>query len=202
MYLTHSILDGLKILGFDKQTVKTVAREKSLEEIFLSTLFVNYVIVLVFYIATLISGGISVNGRELNMPVIWGLLMIYPFFFNVVVYGVYGFFGLMAELVDKRKHTKPLISVGFHTAIVYTILVYLIGIISIFDLIWGMFLLSVFLLWFIYTMFLAIHTIYDFSLSQTLIVLMVPFLLGGIAILLANVFFPGIGLTIVELFFN
>ena len=46
MYLSKSLIDGLKILGFDKQTIKTISKEKSLEEIFLSTLFLNYLIFL------------------------------------------------------------------------------------------------------------------------------------------------------------
>ena len=190
MYLLQSINDGLKILGFDRETIKRVSKEKSLEEIFLSTLFMNYFIVLVVYILSLLSGGISIEGRALNMSVFFGLLMIYPFFFNVVVYITYGFFGIMAELLDKSKHVRPLVSVGFHTAIVYAVLIYIIAIFATFNISLGAFLLVAYMLLFIYTMFNAISTVYQFSLSQTLIIVIIPFLLAGIALLLTGFIFP------------
>ena len=177
MYVSKSLLDGLNILGFDKTVIKRVARERNLEEIFLSTLFLNYFIVLVIYLVGLVNGGYTVAGRELNMPVFFGLLMVYPFLFNLIVFVVYGLFGLMAELLDKKMHVKPLIAVGFHTAIVYTILLYVIGILTTVNVQYGMFLLTVFLVYFLYTMFVSIAGVYRFSFSQTLIVLFTPFLL-------------------------
>lgn len=192
MYIGKSVVEGLAILGFDKEVIKKVSREKSLEEIFLSTLFLNYLIVLVVYLVGIFIGGYTVNGRELNMPVFFGLLMIYPFAFNIIVYVIYGLFGLMAEMLDNKNRIKPLISVGFHTAIVYTILFYIIGMLSTFNTGYGSLMIGLFLLYFIYTMFLAISTIYNFSLGQTLIIVFTPFLIVGIALLLVLLLFPGI----------
>ena len=183
MYVGKSILEGLKILGFDHETIKSVAREKNLEEIFLSTLFLNYIIVLVVFFASLLVGGISIEGKRLNELFFYGVLMVYPFLFNVLMFALYGFFGLMAEMLDKRKHVKPLLSVGFHTGIVYALIFYLIGIMSTIDLRYGVFLIAVFMLYFLYAMFLAISTVYNFSLPQTLIVLFTPFLLISLGLL-------------------
>lgn len=190
MYLANSIVDGLKILGFDKETIKKVSREKSLEEIFLSTLFLNYIIVLVIFMIGSFMGGIKIEGRALNLPVVFGLLMIYPFTYNLIVYAIYGLFGLVAEMLDKKKHIKPLIAVGFHTAIAYTIVIYVIGLLSTFDITYGIFILLLFILYFLYTMFLSISTIYKFSFGQTLIVLFVPFLLIGTVLLLMTMIYP------------
>ena len=122
MYTIKSLVEGLGILGFDKDVIRKVAREKNLEEIFLSNLSINYFLVMITFFVSLAIGGFRIEGRELNMPVFFGLLMVYPFIFNTVVYILYGFFGLMAELLDKRKTVKPLLSVGYHTAVVYSIL--------------------------------------------------------------------------------
>lgn len=192
MYITKSIIEGLKILGFDKETITKVSKERSLEEIFLSTLFLNYFIVLIVYMISLILGGLKIEGRELHMPVVFGLLMIYPFVFNITVYAIYGFFASMAELLNTKIRTKPLISVGFHTAIVYSIIIYMIGLLSTFNLSWAGFLFAAFMIYFIYTMFLAISIIYEYSLGQTLIVIFVPFLLLGTISLISMMLFPGI----------
>lgn len=189
MYLTQSIIDGLKILGFDKETIKRVAREKSLEEIFLSTLFMNYLIVLVVFLISIMLGSITIGGREINQPVFFGLLMVYPFVFNLWVYFVYGFFGLFAELLNSHKHVKPLISVGFHTGIAYTILIYIIALISSFDPSYGLFLLGVFIVYFLIVMFVSISEIYGFSVPQTLIIVFLPFILFLLLILVLMLFF-------------
>jgi len=190
MYLTKSLIDGLKILGFDRETIKTVSKERSLEEVFLSTLFLNYIIVLIIFTISMITGPINLSGRELNMPVLYGILMMYPFIFNLIVYVVYGFFGLMAEMLNNKNHIKPLISVGFHTAIVYTVIIYLIGLTSLIDVTYSLFLLTVFILYFIYTMFLSISTIYEYSFAQSLIIVLVPFLLIGIILLITIMIYP------------
>ena len=177
MYLTESIINGLRILGFDRETIKKVSKEKSLEEIFLSTLFLNYLIVLVVFLISLSMGGIQIKGRELNMPIFFGLLMIYPFAFNVAVYLLYGLFGFFAELLNSHKKIKPLISTGFHTAIVYSILFYTIGIVCMFDPVYASFLLGIFIAYFVIVMFLSITTIYKFSSAQTMITLLIPLLI-------------------------
>ena len=73
-------------------------------------------------------------------------------------------------MVNKKNHVHPLISTGFHTAIVYTILIYLFALIATFSLYYAMFLFIAFGLYFIYSMFVSISTIYNYSLGQTLIV--------------------------------
>jgi len=201
MYLTKSLIEGLRILGFDKETIKNISREKNLEEIFLSTLFLNYIIVLVVYILGLFAGGYSLQNREINMPVFFGLLIIYPFAYNLVVYGVYGFFGLMAELLDNKKNVKPLISVGFHTALVYTILVYVIALLSTINLVYGAFLLSAFALYFVYTMFLAISIVYNFSLNHTLIVLLFPLFVFALLLIVSTLIYPETLRNILSIFF-
>lgn len=191
MYILKSLSEGLRILGFDKETIKEVSREKDLEEIFLSTLFLNYLIVLIVYLIGILFGGYTIGGRDLNMPVFFGLLMVYPFTFNLIVYLIYGFFGLTAEMLNTKKHVKPLISVGFHTGIVYSIIVLVIAAVSMllgFKL--GAILLSVFFLYFIYTMFLSISTIYNYSFGQALTVLMIPFLVIGLLILIVGTISP------------
>ena len=192
MYLTQSLVTGLRILGFDKDAIKKVSKEKKLEEIFLSTLFLNYVIVLIIYVLGLITGGYSIEGRALNMPVIYGLLMVYPFAFNLVVYGIYGFFGVIAEMLNKKNHVKPIIEVGFHTAIVYAIVLYVIALMGIFSTSYALFLLSAFVLYFVYTMFLAISTVYGFSFGQALMVVFIPFLLIGLLLLIIMMFAPSV----------
>jgi hypothetical protein len=181
MYILKSLAEGLRILGFDKPTIKTVSREKDLEEIFLSTLFLNYIIVLFVYVIGIIMGGYSIGDRALNMEVFFGLLMVYPFVYNLTIYLIYGFFGLTAELINTKNHIKPLISVGFHTGIVYSIIILIIAALSLilgFEL--GAILFGVFFSYFLYTMFLSISTIYNFSFGQSLTVLMIPFLVFGI----------------------
>lgn len=189
MYISQSIIDGLKILGFDKETIGKVSREKSLEEIFLSTLFMNYLIVLVVFICTTLTGGVSFGGRDINQPVFFGLLMIYPFVYNLIIYVIYGFFGVVAELLNNKKHVKPLISVGFHTAIVYSILFYVIGLLGTFDPAYGLFLFAVFCIYFLFTMFLAISEIYNFSGAQTLIIIIIPIMLVFLVLLALMTYF-------------
>lgn len=198
MYLGKSITEGLSILGFDKATIKKVSKERTLEDIFLSTLFMNYIIVLIAYLIGVMLGGYTIQGRELNMPVIFGLMMVYPFAYNIVVYAVYGFFGLMAELLDKRNHVKPLVSVGFHTAIVYAVLFYLIAMVATASLSYAGILIAAFMAYFFYVMFLSISTVYNFSLSQTLIVLIVPFLILGMAILVVQTLAPDLAYSVLE----
>ena len=198
--MSNALSDGLKILGFDKPTIKKISKEKSLEEIFLSTLFMNYLIVLIFYMATLIIGNLYIDGRELNMTVVWGLLMVYPFVFNVIVYFIYASFACIAELIDNKKKLYPLLSVGYHTAIVYTVLIYVIGVIFLLNVHLGLFLFISFILWFIYTMFIAIKEVYNFSLNQTLIVLFLPFLFLGIGLIIGNFFYPNLTSQILYMF--
>ncbi len=200
-YIRDSLLDGLRILGFDKETIKQVSKEKSLEEIFLSTLFMNYLLVLFVYLFGMIIGGYSIEGKELNMPVFFGLLMVYPFAYNLIAYVIYGFFGFTAEMLDKKKTIKPLISVGFHTAIVYSILIMLIGMLSFVSISFAAFLLAFFAAYFLYTMFLSISTVYGFSLSQVLIVLFIPFLIFGIIVMILGLGFPQVPLYVVEFLF-
>ncbi len=189
-YILHSLMEGLRILGFDKETIKTVSKEKNLEEIFLSTLFLNYLLVLFVYLIGIVIGGYSIMGRELNMTVFFGLLMVYPFAYNLIVYLTYGFFGLVAEMLNNKNHIKPLISVGFHTAIVYSILFFVIAALTTIDVSYGGFLLGVFALYFLYTMFLSISTIYDYSLGQVLMTLFIPFLIIFAVLMVVIVVYP------------
>ncbi len=202
MYITKSLIEGLKILGFDKETIKNVAREKNLEEIFLSTLFLNYLMVLIIYLLGILTGGFSIEGREINMTVFFGLLMIYPFVYNLAVYGIYGFFGAMAELLDKRKHIKPLISVGFHTAVVYSIVLYVIGLLTLFDINYGIFMFVLFMIYFIYTMFLAIKEIYEYSQGQIMIILFIPFTILFLALMTIYILLPDLGNIITTTLFK
>lgn len=197
MYITKAIVDGLRIIGFETQTIKRLGREKSLEEIFLSNLFLNYLIVLVIYMLGLIQGTFTIDGREINMPILFGFLMVYPFIFNLFVYVIYGLFGFVAEMIDKKAHIKPLLSVGFHSSIVYTIIIYVVALIATFNSVYGLFLLGMFLTLFIIVMFRVISVIYNFSLHQTLIVLFIPFVLLGLGLLILNILFPGIIINLI-----
>lgn len=183
MYLSKSLNEGLNILGFDRKTIKQVSREKSLEDIFLGTLFLNYIIVLIVYTVGQMTGGYSIDGRLINREVFYGLLMIYPLLFNLAVYLLYSLFGLTAEVLDEKKKVKPLLSVGFHTAIVYTIIVYIIAVTATINSTYAGILALLFILYFLYTMFVCISEVYNYSLHQTIIVLMTPFLLFGIMLL-------------------
>lgn len=190
MYLAKSVMDGLKILGFDKKTIKQVSKEKDLEEIFLSTLFLNYLIVLVLFFVGITNNGYFINGRELNPPVVYGLLLVYPFIFNLLVYVVYGLFGLMAEMLNSKKKVEPLLSVGYHTAIVYTGIIYIIGLILTINTSLSLFLFLCFGVYFLIAMFYALSTVYSFSVDQTLIVLLTPFLLIGVVLLILVTVLP------------
>ncbi len=194
-------MEGLRILGFDKETIKKVSKERSLEEIFLSTLFLNYLIILVVFIIATISGGVYINGRELNQEILFGLLMIYPFTYNIIIYSIYGFFGLIAEMLNSKNSVKPLISVGFHTAITYSIVFYVIALLSTISLSYGLFLYLLFIIWFILTMFLSISTLYKYSLPQTLIIIFVPFLIIGTILLILIMVYPEILRNIIGFIF-
>lgn len=200
MYLYKSIINGLKILGFDKETIKKVSREKSIEEIFLSTLFLNYIVILIIFILATIVGKVAIGGRELNLPVFFGILMIYPFTFNLIVYGIYGIYGFVAEMINNKKHIKPLITVGFHTAIVYSLILYIIALLSVFNLQYAALLFLTFLFYFIYTMFVTISVIYNFSLEHSLIVVFLPFIILGTFILIFAMMFPEISKNILIFF--
>lgn len=200
MYIYKSIVDGLKILGFDKETIKKVSKEKSIEEIFLSTLFLNYIVILIIFVLTIIVGKVAIGGRELNLPVFFGILMIYPFTFNLIVYGIYGVYGFVAEMINTKKHIKPLITVGFHTAIVYSLILYIIALFSVFNLQYAVLLFTTFLFYFIYTMFVTISTIYDFSLEYSLITVFLPFIILGTFILIFAMMFPEISRNILIFF--
>lgn len=188
MYIGKSLINGLKILGFDKEAISDIAREKSLEEIFLSTLFFNYMIVLIVFFVSLISGGVTIDGRDLNENVFFGLLMIYPFVYNLIIYAVYALFGGVSELLQKAKSVKPLIAVGFHVGIVYSIIIAIVGVGFVLNVTYGLFLLVVFLLYFFLTMFLAISTLYKYSFNQTLIILFIPILIFVVIVLLLGSF--------------
>ncbi|MCA9486042.1 hypothetical protein H6501_02690 [Candidatus Woesearchaeota archaeon] len=190
MYIGRSLAEGLQILSFNKQVIRKISRERNLEEIFLTTLFVNYLIVMVFYLASFISGGFFLEGRVLNPHFVYAILMVYPFAFNLFVYVLYGVFSLMAELLDKKLRFRPLLSVGFHTAVVYALFFYAIVLVSTFSLSAGLFLFLLLFLYFLYSLFLSLSVVYSFSLPQTLIVLFVPFVVLGFLFLLLFLFFP------------
>ena len=202
MYISKSIIEGLKILGFDRQTIKKIAKEKSVEEIFLSTLFLNYIIVLVAFIIGIIKGGYTIGGRAIEPSVLYALLMIYPFMFNIIVYAIYGFFGIFAELVNPKKHIHPLLSVGFHTAIVFTIIIYTIALFATISLGFAGFLLVIFILYFLYTLFVTMHTIYGFSLEQSLIAILLPFLLIGFFTFVTFSVYPELSQNIIGTLFQ
>ena len=193
MYIIHSIIDGLKILAFDKQVIQRVSKEKSLEDIFLSTLFVNYIVVLVCFLVAVVMGGqLFVENKMLNMPVFMGFLLMYPFAFNVAVYAVYAFFGLMSELINSKNHVRPLLSVGFHTAIAYTLILYGIAIVTTASIQVGAFIFGAFVFYFLVTMFYVISVVYKYSFAQSLMVLLIPLLLFGIALMISSAFLPGV----------
>ncbi len=198
MYISKSLLEGLRILGFDKETIKQVSKEKHLEEIFLATLFLNYLIIMVMYLLGFFIGSYRLDGRLLNMELVYAFLMIYPFIFNVLVYGIYGFFGLFAEMLNRKNHVKPLISVGFHTGIVYTIVLYIFSLFAFFDLGLALFLFAIYFVYFIYIMFLSISTIYNFSFGQTLIVLFIPLMIIAMILFIIGIIFP----DLLNLFFS
>lgn len=199
MYITNSIIEGLKIIGFDSQTIKKLAREKSLEEIFLSNLFLNYLIVMIIYLLGLVQGTFTIEGREINMPVLFAFLMVYPFLFNLAVYVVYGLFGFIAEMLDNQKRIKPLLSVGFHSSIVYAIIIYIIALISSFNIAFGFFLLSAFIILFFVVMFRVLSVVYSFSLHQILIIIFLPIILIVGIYIIANLFFPEFFSNIIRL---
>ncbi len=192
MYLAQSILQGLKILTLDKKTIKSTAREKSLEDIFLSTLFLNYLIVVIIYVLSIINGGFSINERALNPSVFYALIMIYPFFFNLMIYLIYGLFGAIAELVEKKVHVKPLLCVGFHSAIVYAVLFYAIFLAATFNLAYGLFLLGGFVLYFIYAMIVILKAVYNFSGNKTAIVVFLPFVIVSLLIAVILTLLPNL----------
>lgn len=202
MYIIHAMVDGLKILSFDKQVIKKVSKEKSLEDIFLSTLFVNYMVVLVCFLVIVAMGGqIYLEHMPLNMPVIMGFLLMYPFAFNIAVYAMYSFFGLMAELVNTKNHVRPLLSTGFHAAIAYAPILYGIAVITTASVSIGLLLISAFAVYFLVSMFYTISTLYHYSFAQTLMVLLIPMLLVGFALVVLSAFFPQISERFVALIF-
>ena len=176
--------DGAKILDFDRGTILKVSRRKKLEESFLSTLFLNFCIVLILFFAILILGGnISYMGKKFNIPVLFGLMLIYPFIFNIIVYLIYSLFGFVAEALDTKNHIKSLLSVGFHAAFVYAILVAFVGVFMLWNKTLGSFLFWLLLIYFLVVILVSISTIYNFSLPKTLMCLFIPFLILGVLFL-------------------
>ncbi|MCH8519489.1 MAG: hypothetical protein LAT82_01915 [Nanoarchaeota archaeon] len=202
MYIVHALIDGLKVLSFDKQVIRRVSKEKSLEDIFLSTLFVNYMVVLVCFLVIVAMGGqLYLEDRLLNMPVLMGLLLMYPFAFNIVVYAIYSLFGLMAELVNTKNHVRPLLSTGFHSAIAYAPILYGIAVITTASITLGLILFTVFAIYFLVIMFYIISTIYKYSFAQSMMVLLIPLLIAGIALTILSVFVPQISQNIIAFVF-
>ena len=196
------LLMDLKILAFDKQVIQRVSKEKSLEDIFLSTLFVNYMVVLVCFLVTVAMGGqLYIEDKMLNMPVTLGFMLMYPFAFNVVVYAIYSFFGLMAELVNTKKHIRPLLSTGFHTAVTYALILYGIAIITTASVAIGAFVFAAFAFYFLITMFYVISTVYKYSFAQSLMVLLIPLLLLGVLIMASSTFLPQVADSIFSIIF-
>ena len=202
MYIIHALIDGLKILSFDKQVIRRVSKEKSLEDIFLSTLFVNYMVVLVCFLVIVAMGGqLYLEDRMLNMPVLMGLLLMYPFAFNIVVYAIYSLFGLMAELVNTKNHVRPLLSTGFHSAIAYAPVLYGIAVITTASITLGLLLFAAFTIYFLVVMFYIISVVYKYSFAQSMMVLLIPLLIAGIALTILSVFVPQISESIIRAVF-
>jgi cation transport ATPase len=201
MYIAQSIIDGLKILGFDKQTVKKVSREKDVEEIFLTSLFLNYIIVLIAYIIGNFTGGYYIGDRMLNPTAVNALLMIYPFVFNLVIYFIYGGFGMFAEIVNPKKHVKPLLSVGFHTAVVYSVLFYIFALLATIDVNYALFLFLVFGVYFLAAMVFVTHVTYGFSTNQSIIVVLSPFLFLSLILLVVLSVWPASFSFLLRIFF-
>lgn len=203
MYIVHAIVDGLKILSFDKQVTKKVSKEKSLEDIFLSTLFVNYMVVLVCFLVIVSMGGqLFIEDRPLNMPVVMGFLLMYPFAYNIVVYILYSFFGLMAEIVNAKNHVKPLLSAGFHSAIAYAPIIYAIAIVFTASISIGLILFAVFGIYFLIAMFHTISIVYKYSFAQSLIVLLIPMLILGLALVVLSAFSTQLLDLVINFVFN
>lgn len=188
MHIRESIIEGIKILGFNSKIIKRVGREKDLEEIFLSTIFFNYLLMLILFFINLALGGFKIAGRELNQTVVFAFMMIYPFIYNLKLYIYFGILGYASELLEKSKTIKPLISVGFHIGVVYTLIFVILGIIFFINPNLGIILYVLAIIHFLIISFVAVSKIYKFSFNQTLIVIFIPILIWFLIVLVLGTF--------------
>ncbi len=189
-YLINSIRDSFEILKLNKRVLNRVTSERSLEEIYLSNLFLNYLFALIVFSIFVFVGDIKINGRELNSVVFLGLLLIYPFFFNTFVYVLYLLFGLSAEIINRKKHIEPLIHIGFHSSLIYSIFMFIIFFLAVIKGFFGLFILDLVIIYFLYSMFFIIKETYDFSNQKTLISLLIPIFTIGVILSIFVLFNP------------
>ncbi len=172
MYLNKSLKDGLKILKFSKAKIKQVSKEKNLEEMFLVNLFMNYLIVLVLFFVILLTGGIVINKKVIDTKIFFSLLLLYPFAYNLIMYSFFGFYGLLAEYLNSIKKIKPLLAVGYHVSLVYSLIIYIIFLIYLINQELGIFLFISLFIYFIYTLFVILKVIYNLKGNEVAMVLL------------------------------
>ena len=188
----RQISSGLRLLDFKEDAINKFKKEKSLEDIFLSNLFVNYFLCLITFTLFLIFGEFSFNQEAINTAIFLAFLLIYPFLYNILVYIVYGIFGFTAEVLEPKKHIKPLISIGYHISIIYSLFFFIIASIFLISPLLGKILLVIYFIYFFIHLFITISKVYNFSLPKTLIVVLAPLLTLSLFFLLISIFFPQI----------
>ncbi len=189
MEIYKSLRLGLDILKFKKSAILKASRDKDLEEIFLETLFFNYILVLVTFIVSLFAGGFRIGGNAINQMVFFSLLMLYPFAFNVIIYFLYSIYGYVAELIYKQQKVKELVGVGFHIGIVYAFLIYILFFLTLLNPQLGVYLFAAFFVYFIYSLFIVIKLLYKFTGEQTLLVLFLSLLIISFLWLIFSIVF-------------
>ena len=190
MSFRATFCDGAKILDFHKKTIKKVSKEKKLEDSFLNNLLLNFCVVLILFLTILSFNTNSAANQKLNLYILFGVLLIYPFIFNTIVYLWYSLFGFVAEMLGAKDEVKSLLSVGFHSTFIYAIFISIIGTIMFWNSGLGKILFWIIILHFLCVTFASIKEIYKFSNQKTLMCIFVPFILLGVIFLALWLIFP------------
>ena len=185
-----SLKEGIKILELNKMTINLLKYQKKLEDIFLENLIVNYFLCMVLFFIFLGFGDYRVGNTIINSSFFLGFLLLYPFLYNLFIYIVYLIFGISAEFIDNKKNIRPLMTIGYHTSIIYSFIFFFLALAFVYNKIVGLILLLIYLSYFLINMFCVISEVYHFSLHKTLIVLFVPILCISILFLFIAIFFP------------
>lgn len=183
MQLYKTLKEGVDVLKCKSTSIRQISRDKDLEEVFLVNLFLNYIIVLVFFFFMIGSGVKNVFGG-INDQSLFALLLIYPFIYNLVIYLIFGLFGILAEFLNRKKKVKPMLSVGYHVGVVYAVLVYIIALIGVINPVYSFYLSIILFIYFLYMMLVSMKSVYKLSGNETAItILLFLFILSLIGLI-------------------
>ena len=109
--------------------------------------------------------------------------------------------GLSAELINPKKHLKPLLCVGFHKAQIFSFIVLFLFLISMVNTSIGIILSITYFLFFLLNTFVVIHYSYDFSIKQSFMTLFNLILIFTFILMVISFFYEDLFIDILLLFY-